>query len=174
MHITRYPAAFGPYRYQLRVEFTDPHRDSGDGHLVVVMLSPATVKEEEDLIAKPGGTRRRLINFASDEHYHIVTEVNLFAYRSPKRTLLAKAVQQPSFDLVGPENNRVISEAAQEADTLIVGWGAVPRHQLFASRAAEVTGLLEASGKPLYCLGKNNDGSPTSPARIKYAIQPWP
>ena len=174
MNITRYPEAFGPYRYRLTVEFTGPHHDSSNGHLVVVMFSPATVNEEEDLIAKPRGTRRKLINFARDNDYRTLTEVNLFAYRLPRKALRAKTVQEPNFDPVGPENDRVTSEATQQADKLIVGWGGVPNHQLFTDRVAEVTQLLGASGKPLYCLGKNNDGSPTSPTRIKFAVQPWP
>lgn len=174
MNITRHPDAFGPYRYRLTAEFTGQHRDWSNGHLVVIMCNPATVQEEQDLVAKPYGTRRRLITFARDNGYRTLTEVNLFAYRCPKPSLLARTIREHAIDPVGPENNRAIALAVSEADNLIAAWGVLPHHPIFSSRAAEVTQMLEASGKSLYCLGKNKDGSPTKPTRGRYAIQTWP
>ena len=174
MNISRYPEAFGPYRYTLTVEFDDRHREPNNGHLVVVMRNPATVLEDEDLVIKPRGTRHRLTRFASDNHYRALTELNLFAYRSPEKPLLAKAVRDDGIEPVGPENDRVISDVVRQADKLIVAWGKVSDNPVFAQRAREVTQLLESVGKPLYCFRKNNDGSPTQPTFSRYVVQTWP
>ena len=174
MKITRYPQTFGDYRYRLTVEFTEQERESNRGHLVVVMFNPATTQEKQDLIVKPRGTRNRLIKLARDGNYRTMTEVNLFAYRSPKKQQLEKTVREQDTIAVGPENNQVISEAVQEADKLIVAWGVVSQNPTLARRADEVAELLKASGKQIYCIGKNKDGSPKNPARGKHIIQAWP
>ncbi len=173
MRITRYPEEFGQHRYRLTVEFTDQEHEFDRGNLVVVLFNPATIREEDDLLVK-SQTRRRLINLARDGKYRTMTELELFAYRSRKKKDLVSAVQERGADPVGPENDQVISETIQEADKLIVAWGEVPRHPIFARRLDEVTTLLKQSGKPLYCVGKNKDGSPTHPARGTYNVQPWP
>ena len=173
MQITRYPEKFGDYRYSLRVEFTEQDDEFNRGNLVFVMRNPATVLEEFDL-SSGSHTRHRLIEFARAGRYRTMTEVNLFAYRCPNRAELVKAVREPDISAVGPENDQVISEAVQEADKLIVGWGVVSDNPLFAERAGEVAELLKGSGKQLYCLGKNNDGSPKNPARGSYIVQAWP
>lgn len=172
--ITRHPEQFEDYRYRLTVEFTEqddkPHR----GNLVVVMFNPATIQEEEDLIVKPHGTRNRLIRLALDGNYRTMTELELFAYRAPKKKDLTRATREKGIDPVGAENDRVIAESVQQADRLIVAWGNLPRLPIFAERADQVTALLKPSGKQLYCFGKNQDGSPTHPARVKHVIRPWP
>ena len=173
MKITRYPEEFGPHRYRLTVEFTDQETEFSCGNLVVVLFNPATIREQDDLLTK-SQTRRRLINLAKDGEYRKLTELELFAYRSRKKKDLVSAVEERGVDPVGPENDPVISEAVQEADRLIVAWGNVPDHPIFAKRLGEVTALLQQSGKPLYCVGKNKDGSPRHPARGKFMVQPWP
>ena len=84
MKITRYPEEFGQHRYRLTVEFTDQGREFNRGNLVVVLFNPATIREEDDLLAK-SRTRRRLIKLAKDGKYRTMTEVELFAYRSPNK-----------------------------------------------------------------------------------------
>ena len=173
MKITRYPEKFGDYRYSLRVEFTEQDDEFNRGNLVFVMRNPATVLEEFDL-SSGSTTRRKLIKFARAGRYRTMTEVNLFAYRCPKIAELAKAVREQGISAVGPENDQVISEAIQEADKIIVGWGVVHKHPPLAERAGEVAELLKGSGKQLYCISKNSDGSPKNPARGSYIVQAWP
>ena len=172
--IARCPEVFGSYRYRLTVALSDPDREANSGHLAVVMLNPATVHEETDLVLKPRGARRRLVKLATNERHHTVTELDLFAYRCPDRGLLNRALRERGVDAVGPENDRVISQTVEEADKVIVAWGKVSDKPHFAERAAWVEQLLKASGKPLYCLGRNRDGSPKHPARGTNRIQPWP
>ena len=173
MKITRYPEEFGQHRYRLTVDFTDQDGQFNRGNLVVILFNPATIREEDDLLVK-SQTRRRLINLARDGKYRTMTELELFAYRSRKKRDLVSAVQERGIDPVGPENDQIISETVREADKLIVAWGKVPKHPIFARRLDEVTALLEQSGKQLYCIGKNIDGSPTHPARVSYVLQSWP
>ena len=173
MNITRYPEKFGNYRYSLRVEFKDQDDEYNGGSLVFIMRNPATVLEESDL-TDGSPTRRRLIKFARDGGYKAMTELNLFAYRSCRKEGLSKAVRDQGISPVGPENDRVISEAVQEADRVVVGWGVVPGNRRFAKRVQEVAELLNESGKQLYCIGKNKDGSPRNPARGRYVVQEWP
>jgi len=170
--ITRYPEEVGPHRYRLTVEFTDQEPEFSRGNLVVVLFNPATIREQDDLLVK-SQTRRRLINFAKGGEYRKLTELELFAYRSRKKKDLVSAVEECGIDPVGTENDQVISDAIQEADKLIVALGNVPDHPIFARRVQEVTALLKQSGKPLYCVGKNKDGSPKHPARGTFHLQPW-
>ena len=174
MNITRYPEEFGPYRYRLKVEVSDPNREPNAGHLAVVMLNPATIHEDQDLVVKRQGTRANLIRLAQQHGYHTLTELDLFAYRSPDKKLLNKAIHEQCVDPVGTKNDAVIIETINEADTIVVAWGRVSNKPAFAARAAEVEQLLKTSGKPLHCLGKNRDGSPKHPARGTNLIQPWP
>ena len=172
MNITRYPVEFGDYRYRLTVEFTNHDDRRNRGNLLVIMLNPATAQEERDLTVKGHHTRQRLIKLAKDDGYRGMTEVNLFAYRCGKKEDLLRAVQDRDIDPVGPENDQVIAHAVQEADRVVVAWG-VADNRPTSRRAQEVEKLLKGSGKQLYCLGKNQDGSPKNPARGGYEIQEW-
>ena len=173
MNITRYPEQFGSYRYRLRVEFTDQDVEYNHGTLVFVMFNPATIREESDLTVG-SHTRRRCLKFAKGEGYEAMTEVNLFAYRSPDKAELLKVIRNHGISAVGPENDLIISETVKDADRLLVAWGKVADHPQFAERAEKVADLLKQSGKQLYCLGKNQDGSPKHPARGTYSVQTWP
>ena len=174
MKITRYPEDFGGYRYSLKVEFSCQHTRHNQGNLVVVMLNPATIQEERDLKAEGHHTRQRLIKLARDEEFGAMIEVNLFAHRSPKREDLLTVLREQNLRAVGPENDRVILEAAQEAGRIVVAWGVVAKDPLLTKRADRVSELLRSSKKQLHCLGKNKDGSPRNPARGKYVVQEWP
>ena len=110
MNITRYPEAFGPYRYRLTVEVSNPNQKPNGGHLAVVMLNPATIYEDQDLIVKRRGTRANLIRLAQRYGYHTLTELDLFAYRSPDKKLLNAAIREQRIDPVGPENDTAIIE----------------------------------------------------------------
>ena len=164
MKITRYPEEFGIYRYKLRVDEIDLVGGDTRGELVFVMLNPATTKEEEDLLAG-SHTRRRCIKFAKDRRYGALIEVNLFAYRSCNKSALSKVLRDSKVDPIGPENDQIIRETVKEADMVIVAWGNVGDNPVFRRRADEVTNLLLSMNIRLYCLAKNEDGSPKHPAR---------
>ena len=171
MNITRCPEEFGDYRYSLRVEFTG---QDDQRNLTVIMFNPATTEEERDLTTEGHHTRGRLITLAREGGYRTMTEVNLFAYRCGRKEGLLRAARERGIDPVGPENDRVLSQAVQEADMVVAAWGVVADTRLTRKRAQEVEKLLKESGKQLYCLGKNQDGSPKNPARGRYEVQEWP
>ena len=173
MKITRYPEDFGNYRYSLTVEFPGQGDATDRGDMVAIMFNPATVREDSDL-TDGSRTRRRLINFARDAGYRSMTEVNLFAFRAGGKEELLKAVEEQGIDPVGPENDRVISDAVQKADMVVAAWGELAGNSVFSKRAHEVSELLQGSGRPLHCLEKNRDGSPRNPARGRFTLQQWP
>lgn len=173
MNITRYPREFGDYRYSLKVEFPSQDPRHNQVNLVVIMFNPATTDPKLDLKAEGHHTRQRLIKLAKEGGYRAMTEINLFAYRAPKKKELLKAVRGQCIDPVGPENDQVISEAVQDAGRVVVAWGRLPNNPLFTERARKVAELLKESGKQLFCLGKNCDGSPKNPARGGYEVQEW-
>lgn len=74
-------------------------------------------------------------------------------------------------DPVGPENDRWLAELASAVDLIVVGWG-----DLFATpaRTARVVEILQASGKPLHCLGTNRSGSPKHPLYVGSGARPLP
>ena len=173
MNITRYPGEFGDYRYSLKVEFPSQDSQHNRVNLVVIMFNPATTHAERDLTVEGHHTRRRLIKLAKECGYGAITEINLFAYRARNKAELLKAVSGQGIDPVGPENAQVISKAVQDADRVVVAWGKIPTNPLFIERARQVADLLKESGKQLFCLGKNGDGSPKHPARGRYKVQEW-
>ena len=173
MNITRYLEQFGSYRYRLRVEFTDQDTEYNHGTLVFIMFNPATIRKESDLTVG-SRTRRRCVKFAKGEGYKAMTEVNLFAYRSSDKADLLKVIRNHGISAVGPENDRVIAETVEDADRAVFAWGKVADNRMFAERAAHVAESLKRSGKQLYCLGKNGDGSPKQPVRGTYSVQTWP
>ena len=181
MSITEYPEEFGPLSYSLRID--GDHLDLGGkrdrGELVFVMFNPANAKENPRRLSP---TRRRCIHFAESWGFGALTTVNLFAYRSSSK----QEVFQASFytEVVGPENDRVILDAAGKADMVVAAWGELENTQLFVNRSNQVVKLLQPLHKQLYCLEKNSDeyGSPAHPSPqgirgpIKLDIdpKPWP
>ena len=173
MNTTRYPEEFGCYRYKLRVEGIYLSGKEDRGEIVFIMFNPATTSEERDL-ETGSHTRGRCIKFARDEGYGSLTEVNLFAYRSPDKNALQKAVTEAGVDTVGPENDRLMRDAVMGADMVVVARGNTNDNRLFRERAQRVADFLMSLDKQVYCLGKNSDGSPKHPARGTNRLQPWP
>ncbi|MDO9212426.1 MAG: DUF1643 domain-containing protein [Methylococcales bacterium] len=71
-----------------------------------------------------------------------------------------------------PINDRAIKKLEQKANTIIVAWGKDGKYQ---GRDNVVVGFLN---QPLYCFGKNKDGSPTHPKllqlkQLPISLQIW-
>jgi len=64
-----------------------------------------------------------------------------------------------------PEGHRALERMAQEAEIIVAGWGKLPPKLAHLSRGA--ADVLLASGKPIFCLGRNGDGSPKHPLYLK-------
>jgi hypothetical protein len=126
----------------------------------MVGLNPSIADDQAD-----DPTIRRAIAFCDRWGYGRLLVVNLFALVStdPKRL-----VQVP--DPVGPENDRFLLGAADEASLVVAVWGA--GGELYG-RAQAVTELL--AKHPLKCLGRTKEGHPRHPLYLRgdTALEDW-
>jgi hypothetical protein len=53
-----------------------------------------------------------------------------------------------------------LKELIERAHSVVLGWG---KHGAYLGRDREVMALVTDSGKPLYCIKQNLDGSPVHP-----------
>jgi hypothetical protein len=148
-------SACGTYRYTLT--------RSWDTHLPRVlwcMLNPSTADASKD-----DPTIRKCVEFSKKWNYGSIEVVNLFAFRSTDPEALEMTV---GTDVIGPENDRVIVDAASRATRIIVAWGS---EKFARTRAKSVsTGLL--CDRTLECLKRNTNGSPAHPLYQPYSAQP--
>jgi len=142
----------GKYRYQLTRQW-----EMRLGTVVFVMLNPSTADAN---VNDP--TIRRCINFARSWGFGGIKVVNLFAWRATKPAELQTVV-----DPVGPDNNRYLLEAFEQAPATVVAWGA----NAPSSRAREVIGLLQAADIVPQCLGSTQVGHPRHPLYVPHAKQ---
>jgi len=127
--------------------------------LYVVMLNPSTADGTKD-----DQTVRRLIFFATLWGFGAVCVANLFTFRATQPGELYLCA-----DPFGPDRDRCLENAVQGATVpgskLVVAWGANRAVQDFA--AVGPLGIYAGRyGVPLYCFGKNADGSPKHPCRL--------
>jgi hypothetical protein len=88
--------------------------------------------------------------------------VNLFALRATDPAELARA-----DDPVGPDNDRIIRDAAAHAPLTVVAWGA---HRMAVARGQRVADMLPA---PM-CLGTTKAGAPRHPLYLPAVMSPVP
>lgn len=147
------------YRYELRREWHGlgwPHEDGDAGTACWIMLNPSTA---DDTVDDP--TIRKVIRLSTAHGFSDLIVVNLFAARSTRPKHLREMV-----DPVGPENDMWVSDAIEEADAVVVAWGA---HDLRWSLQPElVLGRLRnlRRSQRLLCCGTNGDGSPKHPCYL--------
>lgn len=151
----------GRYRYRLE-------RRWGSGPTALfVMLNPSTADAHGD-----DPTVRRCVGFARCWGLDGIVVVNLFAYRSPKPSVMWSAARG-QIDIVGPDNDRYVEQAAAEAADqdapIVAAWGALAP----PSRVAQVR-RLPNMGR-LMALGVTQNGQPRHPGRLAGAAQlaPW-
>jgi hypothetical protein len=155
-HVRRSGAIYSPcglYRYRLWREWGDGRRT-----LLWIMLNPSTA----DHLGNNDPTIERCERRAFAWGFDRVEIVNLFALRSPDPRILRKAPNP-----IGPENDRAILEAADEARTILCAWGALGA---LGSRASRVRALL--GDRPLSCLALTKSGEPAHPLYLPYALAP--
>ncbi len=142
------------YRYRLWRDLRQYATAGPDKTVAFVMLNPSTAAHDVD-----DATIRRCSGFAHSLGASKLEVVNLFAFRA---TIPAQ-LEDFLGDVVGPENDSHIVEAAQEAETVICAWGAkLPR--AYSRRPGRVLEVLrEAGHRNVYCLGKTKAGHPRHP-----------
>jgi len=141
--------------------------------LAFLMLNPSTADEYKD-----DPTLRRCKGFCIDNGYGTMIIVNLFGIRStdPRRLdIRTSYMGQEEFlsAIAGKENDEWTMRAADEADHLIVAWGAWGERPFVAARSATVLELLK--DKNLFCFGITKDGHPRHPLMVKkdQEIEPY-
>ncbi len=145
------PCIFSPcrkYRYRLLHEWSDMF--STPRAIMWIGLNPSTADEE-----KLDPTLKRIRGFSRAWGYDRFIMANAFAYRATKPPDMLK-----QKDPVGPENDRILLECAAEVDKIVVVWG---NDGSRFGRDRQVMDLLKKSRKKIFCLGRNDDGSPCHP-----------
>lgn len=147
----------GLYRYVLR-----RHWDTltGVGAPIFVMLNPSTADADVD-----DATIRRCRGFSETLGFAGLTVVNLYAFRATKPADLWRV-----GDPVGPENDSYLRvELGERTGPIICAWGSHAK----SDRVRQFVDL--AADKPLYCLGRTQDGSPRHPLylRREQAPESW-
>lgn len=143
----------GTYRYALT-------REWGNGaRLLYVMLNPSTASElRNDPTVERCERRARALGYGA------FRVVNIFAFRATDPRDL-KAAKSP----IGPENDRIIAEAALWSDAILCAWGTHGDH---LERGPKVAGILRRTGSPLLHLGLTRSGAPRHPLYVAYAQKP--
>ena len=89
---------------------------------------------------------------------------NIFAWRDTDPMAMRRAAEP-----VGPHNDRVLTEAAGNADKIIAAWGA---HGAHLGRGVDVVQLLRNADITLHHLGLSKHGHPRHPLYLPYSQQP--
>lgn len=143
------------YRYTLWREWI-----GGTGYAQFIGLNPSTADEVQD-----DPTIRRCINFAKAWGFSGLCMTNLFAYRATDPRVM-KAHREP----VGPANDRLLVQIANDARLVVAAWGADGDHM---GRAAHVSALLrDAYRINLTCLGTTKQGQPRHPLYLRADLRP--
>ncbi|MDY6900810.1 MAG: DUF1643 domain-containing protein [Cyanobacteriota bacterium] len=138
-----------------------------------IMLNPSRADAQ---INDP--TITRCINFALSWGYGRLEVVNLFAYRTPKPSLLKQAAERTSHGAecnsahvsspIGKDNDRYIVESVERSDKVILGWG---NHGTWRQQDLYVLQLLKTY-KHLYSLGMTKRSCPRHPLYLRRTSQP--
>ena len=143
----------GEYRYLLWREWNN------QGETVsFIMLNPSRADAETN-----DPTITRCINFAQSWGYGRLEVVNLFAYRTPKPSLLEQA-REP----IGRDNPRFILESVEKSDRVILAWG---NHGTWQQQDLYTLELLK-SYNHLYCFGTTKKGCPRHPLYLRSSTKP--
>lgn len=143
----------GLYRYRLWRRVSDDN----DSRLLFIMLNPSTADASVD-----DPTIRRCLGFARELGFGILEVVNLFAYRTSSPAEL----WSHAGNIVGPDNDKHIAEAAEKADMIIGGWGAASNASM---RALAVNKIV---GRRIQALALTKSGAPRHPLYLKSGLTP--
>lgn len=151
-------AIFSPcmkYRYVLSRTW-----GSGNGDCIFVMLNPSTADAVQD---DPTVVKCR--HYADAWGFGKLVVLNLFAWRSTDPKILP-SLQDP----VGPENDLHYEKILESAvnPQVICAWG---NDGMLRNRGTAVSERLRCS-RDLYCLKRNDDGSPAHPLYLNSSLRP--
>lgn len=137
---------------------------------LMLMMNPSTANEAENDPTVERQIRRVLMWPRIGFPFSVggLEVANVFAYRETDSTKL-RSLHLSGFDLVGPDNDAMILDAARRAVVVVCGWG-VPG--TLGGRGDAVLRLLRAAGIRPYGLQLNSDGTPRHPLYVRYTTVP--
>lgn len=167
----------GRYRYLLTRTPDEPTGPAGlfdteaeqlNRTCLFVMLNPSTADALKD-----DQTIRQCRVYTYRASCDRLVVVNLYAFRSTDPTGLGAAIRA-GVNVVGPDNDRYIAEAAAEAHTTIVAWGGRPSGLSATTHDERIATVLAMLNDP-QCLGTTKYGEPRHPSRLAHNIplHPW-
>ena len=145
------------YRYELIREWSRSDfapNATKERQVVFCLLNPSTADAVED-----DPTIKRCVGFTQEWGYSRMVVVNLFAFRATDSSELSKCPNP-----VGKSNNSYILKNAKEAALFVAGWGTKGR---MLNRDNSVLNMLRSNSTVVHALGKNGDGTPKHPLRLK-------
>jgi hypothetical protein len=117
-------------------------------------LNPSTADEQ-----RLDPTLRRVRGFSHQWGFNTFIMTNVFAFRATLPKDMRKAP-----DPIGSENDRVLIETARACEHVVACWGGLSNFpRSLRHRAASIRIMLRDAGRPVQCLGCNDDGSPKHP-----------
>lgn len=129
-----------------------------------IMLNPSTADEVAD-----DPTIRKCCGFTKRWGYRGIVVTNLFAFRATKPAELHELIRDGKIDIaIGPDNDTAIANAANEADIVVVAWGANAAR--YVNRVSEVMKMFLRPS----CIGLTKDGHPLHPCMAGYTDDPIP
>jgi len=155
-------ATFSPcrrYRYRLWRKWNYGR------NCLFIMLNPSTADETAN-----DPTVERCQRRAASMGFSSLTVTNLFALRSTDPKALYEEYKRGG-NPIGPDNDRTILKAADDADLIICAWGT---HGHISGRGTDVLIMLRANGFRPYALKLTSDGTPAHPLYLPYSLQPEP
>lgn len=146
----------GRYRYRLGREIEGLAVNPG-----MVLFAGLNPSKAGAVKTDPTATRMR--KFTEAWGYRRFGIINLFAHVATDPRELLKL---DYAEAVGPDNDRHITEAAQEATLIIAAWGSSYPKAL-ARRVGEVLDLLEEAAGAVHHLGMTKNGDPRHPLYLR-------
>lgn len=158
------------YRYTLWREWDtlDMFEGCNDGergeairheYLMVIGLNPSTADETKD-----DPTIRKCIGFAKRWGFGALCMTNLFAWRDTKPENMKKSPEP-----IGMDNRYWVAKCAAGAAMVLAAWGKNGSH---LGQENKVAMWIRDVGVKMFCLCKNNDGSPMHPLYVPYETKP--
>lgn len=144
----------GRYRQALTRDWTEAGR--APRAILFVGMNPSVAAAD---ISDP--TCHRELMFARDWGYSRYLKGNMLDWRATS----PKDIPTDPQVACSPDNIPALVAMAQEAETLVLAYGKL--HKRFNGVVAEVLAAMQATGKPLMCLGLNKDGSAKHPLYLR-------
>ncbi len=151
------------YRYLLERDLPVCWSPNSTNVALFLMLNPSTAGAT---VNDP--TIRRCVGFCSAWGYGRLLIANKYAMRSPDPKAIPLAMCS-SLDVVGPDNDQHLLDAARRAHLIVCAWGNL-QGRWDELRTAAVLELLKPFD--LHALQLNADGQPAHPLYLKKSLTP--